>query len=621
MIGGQILTLDAVTLDNVTVSGSVSDASTLTIDDTVTLSGATINGGTIDDTGTLLVSASSEIENATVNGGGDITVIGGQILTLDAVTLDNVTVSGSVSNASTLTIDDTVTLSGATINHGTIDDTGKLLVSASSEIENATVNGGGDITVIGGQILTLDAVTLDNVTVSGSVSNASTLTIDDTVTLSGATINHGTIDDTGKLLVSVSSEIENATVNGGGDITVIGGQILTLDAVTLDNVTVSGSVSDASTLTIDDTVTLSGATINGQGHTIDDTGTLLVSASSEIENATINGGGDITVISGILTLDAVTLDNVTVSGSVSDASTLTIDDTVTLNGATINGQGHTIDDTGTLLVSASSEIENATINGGGDITVTSGILTLDNMTLDGVTLSGNITIDPTVTLDDGTTITAGGTLTIGTHDTLDVERGSGSGGHGAILDGVNVTDHGGITVGATSWGAILTLDDGTTIGGGGTLTIDAGSSLQIETSGATLDGINVTNHGIIQVDVSNSSAMLMLDDDSAISGDSLSIGKAGLLDVETGVDGSGHGATLDGVTVNDGGSIEVGENSTDAILTLEGGTTISGCGAMTINAGSTLDVVNGTTTIDRQRYHYKCRCTRGELRWDINRWA
>jgi len=65
----------------------------------------------------------------------------------------------------------------------------------------------------------------------------------------------GTIDDTGALSVSVSSEIENTTVNGGGYITVSSGQVLTLDAVTLDNVTVSVS------------------------------GTLLISGSSEIEVA------------------------------------------------------------------------------------------------------------------------------------------------------------------------------------------------------------------------------------------------------------------------------------------------------------------------------------------------
>ena len=50
------------TLDGVTLAGVFTDASTVTIDNTVTLDGATISGGTIDDTGTLSVKTSSEIE-------------------------------------------------------------------------------------------------------------------------------------------------------------------------------------------------------------------------------------------------------------------------------------------------------------------------------------------------------------------------------------------------------------------------------------------------------------------------------------------------------------------------------------------------------------------------------
>src|SRR6202007_1564713 len=98
------------------------------------------------------------IEQATVSGGGHITVATGDTLTLDAVTLDDVTLAGSVSNAGPLTIDDTVTLNAATINSGTIDDAGTLSVIAASEIENATVNGGGHITVATSDTLTLDAV-------------------------------------------------------------------------------------------------------------------------------------------------------------------------------------------------------------------------------------------------------------------------------------------------------------------------------------------------------------------------------------------------------------------------------------------------------------------------------
>src|SRR6202020_1556041 len=134
-------------------------------------------------------------------------------------------------NADKLTIDHTVTLNGATISGGTIDDTGTLSVSASSEIENATVDGTGDLTVTSGA-LTLSKVTLDGVTLAGSFTNSDKLTIDDTVTLNGATLNGGTIDDTGTLSVAASSEIENATVNGGGNLTVASGKALTLDNVT-----------------------------------------------------------------------------------------------------------------------------------------------------------------------------------------------------------------------------------------------------------------------------------------------------------------------------------------------------------------------------------------------------
>src|SRR5208282_4222700 len=129
----------------------------------------------------------------------------------------NVTLAGSFANADTLTIADPVTLDGATVSGGTIDDTGVILVIASSEIENATINGGGHLTVTAGT-LTLSGDTLDNVTLAGSFTNADTLSIDDPVTFDGATLNGGTIDDAASISVVVSSEIENATVNGGGNL-------------------------------------------------------------------------------------------------------------------------------------------------------------------------------------------------------------------------------------------------------------------------------------------------------------------------------------------------------------------------------------------------------------------
>ena len=214
----------------------------------INLDNATILHGfvSIAAGGVFEVVGSSEVSDATVSGGGQVTADSGQTLTLDAATLDNVALSGSFSNAALLTIEDPVTLNGATLGGGTIDDAGTLSVSADSEINHATVNGGGDITVASGQMLTFDTVTLDNVTLAGSFSDAgATLAVEDTVTLNGATIAGGIIDDAGTLFVSADSEIQDLTVNGGGDITAASDQTLTFGRVTLDNVTLAGNFSNA----------------------------------------------------------------------------------------------------------------------------------------------------------------------------------------------------------------------------------------------------------------------------------------------------------------------------------------------------------------------------------------
>ena len=76
---------------------------------------ASIAGGTIDDTGTLSDKTSSEIKNATVNGGGTLSATAtGQVLALDTVTLDGVTLTGNLTDATTISGGMTVTLDGAT---------------------------------------------------------------------------------------------------------------------------------------------------------------------------------------------------------------------------------------------------------------------------------------------------------------------------------------------------------------------------------------------------------------------------------------------------------------------------------------------------------------------------
>src|SRR5262249_24437342 len=125
-------------------------------------------------------------------------------------------------------------------------------------------------------------------------------------------------------------------------------------------------------------------------------------------------------------------------------------------------------------------------------------------TLDGVTVTAFATADTieigkngrsTLTLDDGTIISGPGTPKSKSGSTLDVERGNGSGSHGATLDGLAVSNSGSITVAST---ATLKLDDGTTVTGG-SLIVHTGGMLDVEKGGdasapygAVLDDVNVT---------------------------------------------------------------------------------------------------------------------------------
>ena len=128
-------------------------------------------------------------------------------------------------------------------------------------------------------------------------------------------------------------------------------------------------------------------------------------------------------------------------------------------------------------------------------------------------------------------------------------------------------------------GSTLILYDGTTVTGGntGTVTIGSGSTLDIQgIIGATLDGVAVTDNGALDVGDVNPYAVLTLDDGSKVTGGgtgTMTINANTSVDIENGTDGGG--ATLDGVAVTDDGAITIGATAAGAILTLKDGTTIT----------------------------------------------
>ncbi len=263
---------------------------------------------------------------------------------------------------------------------------------------------------------------------------------------------------------------------------------------------------------------------------------------------------------------------------------------VALNdGTTITG--------GTLSIGSSGEL---------DIETGANGPSYPDATLDDVSVSnsgtmyvGATTPGAILTLDDGTTIT-GGALSIGSSGALDIETGANGPSYpDATLDDVSVSNSGTVYVGATTPGAILTLDDGTTITGGA-LSIGSSGALDIETGAdgpsypdATLDDVSVSNSGTVYVGATTPGAILTLDDGTTIAGGALSIGSSGALDIETGADGPSYpDATLDDVSVSNSGTVYVGATTLGAILTLDDGTTITG-GALSIGSSGALDIETG----------------------------
>ena len=119
----------------------------------------------------------------------------------------------------------------------------------------------------------------------------------------------------------------------------------------------------------------------------------------------------------------------------------------------------------------------------------------------------------------------------------------------------------------------------------------------------TLDGLVVANDDAIDAGLTTT-ATLLVDGGTVISGSMLTIGAAGTLDVETlgGSTVNAPDATLDGIIVNDGNAtaystttnsgIEIAAATSGAILTLEGGAQIDSTdgGTLTIGSSGTLHV-------------------------------
>ncbi|MEO6841518.1 MAG: VCBS domain-containing protein [Bradyrhizobium sp.] len=532
---------------------------------------------------------------------GTLTVGGAFDMSADSIVHN----SGTISVGGLMEVQDTSVLlnSGALIlqqggdfkDQSTVANTeaGSVEISGGTLNVQVDVTNDGLITVDSGAALTVGIAAITG----GTVTNNGTLTFNgvaspdpssETAPATGeAMLKDGTLNNAGMLHAETGAVLENENVTNTGTIEVLALGSLTLDqGTTVDNTDGTIAIDGTGTLTLDD-ASIDGGAINDFSTASGDIipGDIDVTGSSTISNAHLNNG-HVTVESD----QTLTLDGSTVNGStITNDGTLAVDadQTLTLEGgATISGG--TLDNSGTVHIEGSSgaTLDGVAVTGGGDIQID---------------FDADTATTPLV-LEGGTTVTDG-TLTVGSVGVVDVETAA-----GATLNDVSVINHNSIEV---LGGSALILDDGTSVSNAdGTVTIDEAGTLTLNdasisggtldnsgtidiegSSGATLDGVAVTGSGDIEVDGAKDTATtpLVLEGGTTITDGTLTVGSVGVLNIKT-----AGGATLGDVGVTNHNSIEVFGGSA---LTLDDGTSVNNIdGTIAIDGTGTLTLNDATIT-------------------------
>ena len=265
---------------------SITDNGTITVNGTLSFSSSAVtitgSGGaisTIVNNGTIEIQGFNDvISDVSVTGNGDITIATGKALTLDDVTL-----SGTVTNGtnSSLYVDTnhTLTLSGATIDGGTVINNGTIDVTAASTIEDVSVQS-YSLNVASGATLTLEGSsdTITGVSAGGSIDNSGTI--------AGA----GSIDNSQAPLTVTNEATGVIDANAGGGVTLTLNPGYNVDNAGLIEGTNGGD------LVIDDTVSNTGA-----GAVVADGGTVTVESGGAVAGGTleITNGGTLDLLNSI----------------------------------------------------------------------------------------------------------------------------------------------------------------------------------------------------------------------------------------------------------------------------------------------------------------------------------
>ena len=300
-VSGDVDVDGTTNLDVVDIDGAVDMASTLTVAGVVDITDTTDSSDATGDTGALRTEGGASIAKK-LYVGTDLDVDG-------TANLDVVDIDGAVDMATTLTVGGEIAAASLDIS-GNVDIDGTLETDALSINSTAVTSTAAELNI------------LDGVTASATDINLIDGITNGTVIASKAIITDANKDITGGRNITISGELDAATLDISGNADIDG--TLETDALSINGTAVT---STAAELNILDGVTASAADIN----LIDGITNGTVIASKAIitdANKDISGGRNIT-ISG--ELDAATLD---ISGNADIDGTLEAD-AITVNGTAL----------------------------------------------------------------------------------------------------------------------------------------------------------------------------------------------------------------------------------------------------------------------------------------------
>ena len=474
--GNVTLTGGAADLTDTVVTGSISGASE------ATLIGSTVGGSvsakgtvTLDNADTGSINANSLIGRNDSFVTGDVTLTGGSANLTDTVVTGSITGAGEVTlvNAQTGAIEgDSLGAKDSEINGSVTLDGG------NAELSNTDV--AGDIT--GAADVTMSAGLVGSIGASGNVSLTE-------VSSTGTVVAGGSVSLNASQTGSVTGESLTATNAStvSGDVTLAGG-----DATVTDS-TVTGAITGAGDVTLS----------NAQTGAIDGT-SLSASAGSTVTGDVTLAGGDATVTDSIVTGSITGAGNVTVDqsttgditgatgdvalsdalvGTVQTAGDLSVDGTVKSDGS-VSSDGLSVAEFGSLTAQGDVTADGLiTIDGA--LTSTTGSVSLTGA--EGSSISADVTAGKDVTLG-GTIAAQDSTVTgenIVVNGTLNAAEGVALNGTVSGLGTINKTGGDDLVLAADTnmSGGAVNVSDGSTLkaegGHMGSLAVTEGSTLVV----------------------------------------------------------------------------------------------------------------------------------------------